>query len=67
MNPFPYTKTPTTILEAQNNLNHWWFEGMKCPEDVIEAHWQTFIREMKRDATRDMKNLLTTQKESSKV
>jgi len=60
-NPFPYTKNPKTLIEAQSNINHWWFEGMECPEGEIEANWKSFIREMKRAADRDMKNLLTTQ------
>jgi hypothetical protein len=69
MNPFPYTKNPTTRLEAQNNLNHWWYEGMEEPPggEMLDVHWQTFIREMKRDASRDLKNFLTSQTESSKV
>jgi hypothetical protein len=67
MNPFPYTKKPNTIIEAQNNINYWFYEGMECPPDTIEAHWQTFIREMKRAADRDMRNLLTLEDESRKV
>lgn len=67
MNPFPYTKNPTDIMEAQNNINYWWYEGMECPPDTIEAHWRTFIREMKRAADRDMRKLLTFEEESSKV
>lgn len=67
MNPFPYTKNPTDIMEAQNNINYWWYEGMECPPDTIEAHWRTFIREMKRAADRDMRNLLTLEDESRKV
>jgi hypothetical protein len=67
VNPFPYTKKPTNIREAQNNINYWWYLGMECPPDVIEAHWQTYIKEMKRDAVRDIRNLLTSHPESSKV
>jgi hypothetical protein len=57
MNPFPYTKNPQTIKDAYSNLNHWWFEGMLCPDGYIESNWNTFIREMKRDANRDYKRL----------
>lgn len=67
MNPFPYTKNPTTLLEAQSNINYWWYEGMECPVGEIEANWNTFIREMKRSADRDLKKLLTFEEESSKV
>lgn len=67
MNPFPYTKNPTTIMEAQNNINYWWYEGMERPAGEIEANWNTFIREMKRDAGRDMRKVLTIEEESSKV
>jgi len=67
MNPFPYTKKPTNLMEAQNNLNYWWYEGMECPADVIEANWRTFIREMKRAADQDMRKLLTLEDESRKV
>lgn len=58
MNPFTYTKTPQTIIEAQSNINYWWFEGMECPEGEIEANWNTFIREMKRAADRDIQKLM---------
>lgn len=67
MNPFPYTKNPTTIMEAQNNINYWWYEGMECPVGEIEANWRTFIREMKRAADQDMRKLLTLEDESRKV
>jgi hypothetical protein len=67
MNPFPYTKTPTTRLEAQNNINYWWYEGMECPSTAVEANWDTFIREMKRAAKIDLNNILTLEEESSKV
>ena len=67
MNPFPYTKNPTTPFEAQNNINYWWYEGMECPVGEIEANWNTFIREMKREAGRIRNNLLTFEEESSKV
>lgn len=69
MNPFPYTKKPTTIMEAQNNINYWWYEGMGDPPggEMLDVHWHTFIREMKREADRDMKNLLTLEEESHKV
>jgi hypothetical protein len=67
MNPFTYTKNPKTIMEAQNNINYWWYEGMECPTNTIEAHWNTFIKEMKRDADRDMRNILTIEDESHKV
>jgi hypothetical protein len=67
MNPFSYTKKPVTIMEAQNNINYWWYEGMECPPNTIEANWRTFIREMKREADRDMRNLLTLEDESRKV
>ena len=67
MNPFPYTKNPTTIMEAQNNINYWWYEGMECPPGEIEANWRTFIREMKRSADQDMRKVLTMEEESSKV
>jgi len=67
MNPFPYTKKPATIMEAQSNINYWWYEGMECPAGEIEANWRTFIREMKRSADRDMQKLLTMEDESSKV
>lgn len=65
MNPFPYTKNPTTRFEALSNSNYWWYEGMECPPDTIEAHWRTFIREMKRSAARDLQNLLTSEDSSS--
>ena len=67
MNPFPYTKNPTTLFEAQNNINYWWYEGMECPVGEIKANWNTFIREMKRSASSDLKKLLTFKEESSKV
>lgn len=70
MNSFPYTKNPTTLFEAQNNINYWWYQGMECPVGEIEANWNTFIREMKREAGRDfckLRNLLTFEEESSKV
>jgi hypothetical protein len=60
-NPFPYTKNPKNLNDAQMNINYWYFEGMECPEGEIEANWKTFIREMKRDADRNMRNLLTEQ------
>jgi hypothetical protein len=59
-NPFSYTKNPQTLIEAQSNINYWYYEGMECPEGEIEANWKTFIREMKRSADRDMQKLLTT-------
>ena len=61
MNPFQYTKNPTCLMEAQTNINYWWFEGMNCPEDEIKANWKTFIREMKREAERDMQKLLVSE------
>jgi hypothetical protein len=61
MNPFPYTKNPKDLHDAQMNINYWYFEGMECPESEIEANWKTFIREMKREADRDMRKLLTSQ------
>ena len=69
MNPFPYTKNPTTIMEAQNNINYWWYEGMDEPPggEMLDVHWHTYIREMKRGADRDMRNLLTLEDESRKV
>jgi hypothetical protein len=57
MNPFTYTKNPSTILEAQMNINYWWYEGMEMPEGVIEAHWKTFIKEMKYQAKKDLDKL----------
>jgi hypothetical protein len=67
MNPFPYTKNPTTIMEARNNINYWWYEGMECPPGEIEANWRTFIREMRMAAHKDMRKLLTMEDESPKV
>lgn len=69
MNPFPYTKNPTTLTEAQNNINYWWYEGMGEPPggEMLDVHWRTYIREMKRGADRDMRNLLTLEDESRKV
>jgi hypothetical protein len=70
MNPFRYTKTPKNLCEAQSNVNYWWYEGMECPPDTIEAHWRTFIKEMKREAGRDfckLRKLLTFEEESTKV
>lgn len=61
MNPFTYTKNPQTIAEAQSNLNYWWFEGMECPADTIPANWNTFIREMKREAKRDLLKVVDTE------
>lgn len=55
MNPFTYYKNPTSRAEAQSNCNYWWFEGMDdCPEDAVPANWNTFIREMKREASRQL-------------
>jgi hypothetical protein len=48
-------KKPTSIMEARNNISYWWYEGMECPPGVIEADWQTYIKEMKRSADSDMK------------
>lgn len=54
-NPFLYTKNPSNKFEAQQNINYWWFEGMGgCPENTIEANWNTFIREMKREANKEL-------------
>jgi len=58
MNPFRYTKNPQTLIEAQSNINYWWFEGMEGPDDEIEANWNTFIHEMKRAAANDKQKLM---------
>lgn len=59
MNPFTYYKTPTNRIEAQSNINHWWFEKMGgVPEGVIEAHWNVYIRSMIDEAKRDMKRIM---------
>jgi hypothetical protein len=55
-NPFGYYKTPNTRAEAQSNVNYWWYEGMgECPSDAVEAGWDTYIKEMKREAARCLK------------
>jgi len=61
-NPFQYIKDPKSLIEAQTNVNYWWFEGMGCPEGQIEANWNTFIREMKRSAERDLQKFLSSTK-----
>jgi hypothetical protein len=54
-NPFTYYKKPSNHQEAQSNVNYWWFEGMgDCPIDTIEAHWNTYIKEMKRSAAKEL-------------
>lgn len=54
-NPFEYFKSPRCRAEAQSNANYWLFEGMtECPADTVEASWNVFIREMKRDANREL-------------
>ena len=54
-NPFTYYKTPKSKKEAQSNINYWWYVKMGgCPQGQIEANWKTYIKEMMRDAQKEL-------------
>lgn len=58
-NPFTYYNPPTTRLEAQSNVNYWWYEGMEdCPSDTVAASWNVFMREMNRESKRQLSKFL---------
>lgn len=62
-NPFTYYKVPTTVKEAQSNVNYWQYEGMLSVEEIeglghIPANYRSFINEMKRDAAKQKQKLL---------
>lgn len=61
-NPFPYYKTPTTLKEAQSNVNHYHFEGMLSNDEIeclghCPASYRTYIKAMTQDAQRIKRNL----------
>jgi len=61
-NPFTYYKRPTTIREAQSNVNHWHFEGMLSTDEIealgyIPASFRTYIRAMSDDAKRELNQI----------
>jgi hypothetical protein len=57
-NPFTYYKKPSNREEGQSNVNYWWFENMGgCPPDAVEANWNTFMKEMKREAATQLSRL----------
>lgn len=50
-NPFTYVKHPSTVEEAQGNINYWTFEGMLSTEEIedmghIPASFRTYIKSM---------------------
>lgn len=56
-NPFEYFKKPKDIMEAQSNVNYWWYEKMGgVPVDTVEANWNTYIKEMMREADKELSN-----------
>ena len=62
MNPFTYTKNPTTTKQAQGNVNHWYFEGMQTnaeleEQGILPAAFNSYILEMKRSAKADLVKL----------
>ena len=61
-NPFTYNKNPIDAKQAQSNVNHWHFEGMITNDEIEEdgflpAAYRTFIKEMKRDAERELNKI----------
>ena len=62
MNPFVYYKNPTTVKEAQSNINYFWFEGMLSNDEIEDlgycpADYRTYIKAMAEDCKRIKRNL----------
>ena len=60
-NPFKYYKKPSNKKEAQSNINYWHYEGMLSTKDIedmgkIPANYKSYIKSMKQDAQRELKN-----------
>lgn len=61
-NPFAYFKKPSTVKEAQSNINYWWHEGFLTTAEIeelghIPANYRSFIKSMTQSAKSDLAKL----------